>query len=65
MKRVLAACKANNIPCDLTTDSVTVELYLEEGDTFVSVDWWSDAEISREPANATEIARRVSARADD
>ena len=65
MKRVLAACKANNIPCGLTTNADTVEAYLEEGYTFVTVGYWNDAGISSTPTDALDIARRVSGRSDD
>lgn len=65
LKRVLAACKANNVPCGLTTSSATVERYLDEGYTFVTVGWWTDAGISIEPGNALEIARRASGRTGD
>jgi len=65
MKRVLAACKANNVPCGLTTSAATVEGYLEEGYTFVTVGYWNDAGISSDPGNALGIARRASGRSDD
>jgi len=65
MKRVLAACKANNIPCGLTTNAATVERYLEEGYTFVTVGYWNDAGISSAPADALEVGRRASGRSDD
>ena len=65
MKRVLAACKANDVPCGLTTNSVTVERFIEEGYRFVTVGWWSDAGISAEPGNALDIARRASGRSED
>ncbi len=65
MNRVLAACKANNIPCGLTTNADTVEAYLEEGYTFVTVGYWNDAGISSTPTDALDIARRVSGRSDD
>ena len=65
MKRVLAACKANNIPCGLTTNEATVEGYLEEGYTFVTVGYWNDAGISSTPTDALEIGRRASGRSDD
>ena len=62
MKRVLAACKANNIPCGLTTNAATVEGYLEEGYTFSTIGYWNDAGISSAPGDALDIARRVSGR---
>lgn len=65
MKRVLAACKANNVPCGLTTSAATVEGYLDEGFTFVTVGYWNDAGISTEAGNALEIARRASGRSGD
>lgn len=65
MKRVLAACKANNIPCGLTTSAATVEGYLEEGYTFNTIGYWNDAGISSAPADALDIARRASGRLDD
>lgn len=65
MKRVLAACKANNVPCGLTTGAATVEGYLQEGYTFVTVGYWNDAGLSSEPANALGIAHRASGRSRD
>jgi 4-hydroxy-2-oxoheptanedioate aldolase len=63
--KVLAVCKARNIPCGLTTSQETVEDYLEQGYRFVTVGYWDDAGISDRPATALRIARRASGRAAD
>ncbi|MFQ6004830.1 MAG: HpcH/HpaI aldolase/citrate lyase family protein [Woeseia sp.] len=65
MKRILAACKANNIPCGLTTSTDSVKAYLEEGYTFNTIGYWNDAGISSAPADALDIARRDSGRLDE
>jgi len=61
--KVLAVCKARDIPCGLTTSQETVEDYLKQGYRFVTVGYWDDAGISDRPATALGIARRVSGRA--
>ena len=63
--KVLAVCKARNIPCGLTTSQETVEDYLEQGYRFVTVGYWDDAGISDRPATALRVARRASGRAAD
>jgi 4-hydroxy-2-oxoheptanedioate aldolase len=62
MKKVLAVCKRRNIPCGLTTSGDSVEQYLEEGYSFVTVGYWDDAGISGEVAEALEIGRRAAGR---
>lgn len=62
LDRVLAACKANDVPCGLTTNADSVEDYLDEGYTFVTVGYWDDAGISTRPGTALEIARRAAGR---
>ncbi|MEX2125328.1 MAG: aldolase/citrate lyase family protein [Woeseia sp.] len=62
MKKVLDVCKRRNIPCGLTTSADSVEQYLEEGYSFVTVGYWNDAGISGEVAEALEIAREASGR---
>lgn len=60
--KVLAVCKARDIPCGLTTSQETVEDYLKQGYKFVTVGYWDDAGISDRPATALRIARRASGR---
>lgn len=62
MKKVLEVCKRRNIPCGLTTSADSVEQYLEEGYSFVTVGYWNDAGISGGVAQALEIARRAAGR---
>lgn len=62
MKRVLAACKANGVPCGLTTNEGNVADYLEEGYSFVTVGYWNDAGISTGAGNALEAAREAAGR---
>jgi hypothetical protein len=62
MNRVLAACKANDVPCGLTTSQETVEAYLKDGYSFVTVGYWDDAGISTRPGTALEVARRAANR---
>ena len=62
MKKVLAVCKARNIPCGLTTSQDTVADYLAEGYSFVTVGYWDDAGISDRPATALANARRAAGR---
>lgn len=62
MKKVLDVCKRRNIPCGLTTGADSVEQYLEEGYSFVTVGYWNDAGISGGVAEALEIARRAAGR---
>lgn len=62
MKKVLDVCKRRNIPCGLTTGADSVEQYLEEGYSFVTVGYWNDAGISGGVAEALEIAREASGR---
>jgi len=62
MKKVLGVCKRRNIPCGLTTSADSVEQYLEEGYSFVTVGYWNDAGISGGVAEALAIAREVSGR---
>jgi len=62
MKKVLDVCKRRNIPCGLTTSADSVEQYLEEGYSFVTVGYWNDAGISGGVAEALEIGRRAAGR---
>jgi 4-hydroxy-2-oxoheptanedioate aldolase len=62
MKKVLDICKRRNIPCGLTTSADSIEQYLEEGYSFVTVGYWNDAGISGGVAEALEIARETSGR---
>jgi len=62
LDRVLAACKANDVPCGLTTNAASVEDYLDEGYTFVTVGYWDDAGISTRPGTALEVAREAAGR---
>lgn len=62
LDRVLAACKANDVPCGLTTNADSVEDYLDEGYSFVTVGYWDDAGISTRPGTALEIAREAAGR---
>jgi 4-hydroxy-2-oxoheptanedioate aldolase len=62
MKKVLSVCKRRNIPCGLTTSADSVEQYLEEGYSFVTVGYWNDAGISGDVAEALDIARRAAGR---
>lgn len=62
MKKVLDVCKRRNIPCGLTTGADSVEQYLEEGYSFVTVGYWNDAGISGGVAEALEIGRRAAGR---
>lgn len=62
MQRVLAACKANGVPCGLTTNEGNVADYLEEGYSFVTVGYWNDAGISTGAGNALEAAREAAGR---
>jgi 4-hydroxy-2-oxoheptanedioate aldolase len=62
MTKVLAVCKRRNIPCGLTTSADSVEQYLDEGYSFVTVGYWNDAGISGGVAEALEIGRRAAGR---
>lgn len=62
LDRVLAACKTNDVPCGLTTNADSVEDYLDEGYTFVTVGYWDDAGISTRPGTALEVAREAAGR---
>lgn len=62
IERVLDACRANDVPCGITTGEGTVEGRLEQGFRWVTVSWWGAAGISPAAANALEIARRASGR---
>jgi len=62
MDRVLAACKANDVPCGLTTNAGNVADYLDEGYTFVTVGYWGDAGISTGTGTALEAAREAAGR---
>jgi len=62
MNKVLQVCKRRNIPCGLTTGAESVERYLKEGYSFVTVGYWNDAGISGDVAHALEIAREASGR---
>lgn len=62
MEKVLNVCKRRNIPCGLTTSADSVEQYLKEGYSFVTVGYWNDAGISGGVAEALEIGRRAAGR---
>ncbi|MEE4383025.1 MAG: aldolase/citrate lyase family protein [Pseudomonadales bacterium] len=62
LERVLAACKANEVPCGLTTGPDTVEDYLAEGWDFVTIGYWNDAGISPAPAEALATGRQAAGR---
>jgi 4-hydroxy-2-oxoheptanedioate aldolase len=62
MNKVLSVCKRRNISCGLTTSVDSVEQYLQEGYSFVTVGYWNDAGISGAIAEALEIAREASGR---
>lgn len=62
LDRVLAACKANDVPCGLTTDADSVGDYLDEGYRFVTIGYWDDAGISTRPGTALEVAREAAGR---
>lgn len=62
--KVLAVCKRRNIPCGLTTGAGDVEDYVRQGYRFLTVGYWNDAGISGGVAQALELARRASGRAD-
>jgi 4-hydroxy-2-oxoheptanedioate aldolase len=62
MQKVLGVCTRRNIPCGLTTSADSVEQYLEEGYSFVTVGYWDDAGISGGVAEALAIARKASGR---
>ncbi|MGQ9427109.1 HpcH/HpaI aldolase family protein [Gilvimarinus sp. F26214L] len=62
MDKVLNVCKKRDIPCGLTTNSRTVEDYLDQGYSFVTVGYWNDAGISDEPSRALGIARKAAGR---
>ena len=62
MEKVLEVCKRRNIPCGLTTDAESVEQYLGEGYSFVTVGYWNDAGISGDVAEALEVALEASGR---
>lgn len=62
MDRVLAACKANDVPCGLTTNAESVEGYLADGYSFVTVGYWDDAGISTRPGTALQIGREAADR---
>jgi 4-hydroxy-2-oxoheptanedioate aldolase len=62
MTKVLAVCKRRDIPCGLTTSADSVEQYLDEGYSFVTVGYWNDAGISGGVAEALEIGRRAAGR---
>jgi 4-hydroxy-2-oxoheptanedioate aldolase len=62
LARVLAACKANDVPCGLTTGTSTVEDYLDEGWDFVTIGYWNDAGISPAPAEALALGRAKAGR---
>ena len=62
LDRVLAACKANDVPCGLTTGPSTVEAYVEEGWDFVTIGYWNDAGISPGPADALAKGRAAADR---
>jgi 4-hydroxy-2-oxoheptanedioate aldolase len=64
MDRVLAACKANDVPCGLTTNADTVADYLAKGYRFVTVGYWSDAGISDRPARGLAAGREAAGRGD-
>ena len=57
LARVLAACKTNDVPCGLTTGVDSVEGYLDEGWSFVTIGYWNDAGISPSPAQALSKGR--------
>jgi hypothetical protein len=62
MRKVLEVCKRRNIPCGLTTGAESVERYLDEGYSFVTVGYWNDAGISGDVAEALRVARDASGR---
>lgn len=62
LARVLAACKANDVPCGLTTGPSTVEGYIEDGWDFVTIGYWNDAGISPAPADALAKGRAAAGR---
>ena len=62
LARVLAACKANDVPCGLTTGPSTVEAYIEDGWDFVTIGYWNDAGISPAPAEALAKGRAAAGR---
>lgn len=65
MRKVLEVCKRRNIPCGLTTGAESVERYLDEGYSFVTVGYWNDAGISGDVAEALRIARDASGRSSE
>ncbi len=60
--KVLAACKANNVRCGLTTSAGTVAARLAEGFDFVTISWGGDAGISGAAENALNVARQAAGR---
>ncbi len=60
--RVVAACKAHDVPCGITTGAGSVEQRLAEGFNFVTIGYWNDAGISTAPGQALEIGRRAAGR---
>lgn len=64
MDRVLEACKANDVPCGLTTNAGNVADYLQQGYRFVTIGYWNDAGISDGPARGLEAGREAAGRSD-
>jgi len=62
IQTVLAACQRHNVPCGLTTGAHDVERRLDEGFTFVTIGYWSDAGISTSPGQALQVAREHAGR---
>ncbi|MBX3705372.1 MAG: hypothetical protein KF911_01975 [Pseudomonadales bacterium] len=62
MRKVLGVCKARNIPCGIIAGQESVEDYLAEGYSFVTVGLWDDAGFSDQPATALGIGRRAAGR---
>lgn len=62
IQTVLAACKRHDVPCGLTTGESDVQERLDQGFTFVTIGYWSDAGISTGPGNALRVAREHSGR---
>jgi len=62
IQTVLAACKRHDVPCGLTTGASSVQERVDQGFTFVTIGYHSDAGISTGPGEALRIARGHSGR---
>ena len=65
MQKVLDACAKYDVPCGRTSNAANVARHLEEGHSFLTIGYWSDAGISTGPGEGLKAAHEASGRSKD